>query len=308
MKLPFLRLAPATAAVARAARLAPLVVLLAACGTQGPEGGDPSGASSSKLGATGGVIELAGDVKLEVPAGALGTEETISISQSDSAAPAEHVPLSPLFDFGPDGITFAQPVSVTLAFTGPGDNPAIYWSTADGGFEALPTTIAGSKATAQVTHFSRGFVGEVRSAACAEAGTWSFRFAAGEIAPGVDEAVLTCVLSAQIVDGGGEVICRFESSAEALNVALPHVFDRDACVLRCTDEKLCAYAQSTCGTCGGPPGTVFGAAFAGDNAEYTFFSASIGQPCSQESGQEPVCEEASCQSCSLVHKQGRRDL
>lgn len=292
----------------RALFLTSLGLLAAACGTQGLDGDERPRSAAAVIGSAGGSVGIADEVKLEVPAGALSQATTLTVSKGVDSAPAQHRPLSPLFDFGPDGTTFVQPVSVSLAFDGPGENPAIYWSTADGGFEALPTTIAGSVATAQVTHFSRGFVGEVRVAACAEAGTWSFPFAAGEIAPGVDEALLTCVLSRQIVDGGGEVICRFESSTEALNVALPHVFDRDACVLRCTDERLCAYAQSTCGTCGGPPGTVFGATLAGDKAEYTFFRASIGQPCSQESGQEPVCEEASCQSCSLVHKEGSKAI
>jgi hypothetical protein len=37
---------------------------------------------------------------------------------------------------------------------------AVFWSDTDGSFEKLPTTVSGDFATVQVTHFSKGFVGD----------------------------------------------------------------------------------------------------------------------------------------------------
>jgi len=69
------------------------------------------------VGPSGGQLELAGgQVRLGVPAGALGTTATIT------AVPATGLPATPAivpgtaWDFGPDGQTFAQPVTMTLRY------------------------------------------------------------------------------------------------------------------------------------------------------------------------------------------------
>jgi hypothetical protein len=114
--------------------------------------------ASAVISAGGGTLALSGGPALEVPPSALATNTTITIAHSSTQSPAGA--LSPVFEFGPDGTTFAKPVTVT--FTVPDGTAAgsVYWTVpGSAGYDQLPTLIQGTTAVAQVWHFSRGFVG-----------------------------------------------------------------------------------------------------------------------------------------------------
>jgi hypothetical protein len=119
----------------------------------------PQELANNTIGASGGEISSSG-VKLTIPAGALDHNVTITVATSSAPTPTGYVALSPIFVFGPEGTTFAKPVTVTMAFTDDGKPATAFWSTAGGtAYEDIGGTAAGGQMTAQVTHFSQGFVG-----------------------------------------------------------------------------------------------------------------------------------------------------
>jgi hypothetical protein len=142
-----------------------------ACGSDPQPPGSPSGmptqvpdTSGTVVGAAGGTVS-AGEATLSVPEGALASDMVIQVTKTDEAVPSEYIAASAVYRFSPDGLVFATPATVHIPFDGPADGIRVFWSTPAGGFEALPTTIAGAVATAQVMHFSSGFAGQLRSMA-----------------------------------------------------------------------------------------------------------------------------------------------
>jgi hypothetical protein len=116
----------------------------------------------------GGTVSLPNGPSVQVPANALAADTLITIRQSTAQPPSGA--LSAIYSFGPDGTTFTTPVTVTFPVP-PGTVAAsIYWtlpgSTTE--YASLPTTIVGTTASAQVTHFSDGYVGALYIA-----GTWT---------------------------------------------------------------------------------------------------------------------------------------
>lgn len=130
----------------------------------GTDAGVDAGAPKASVGATGGALDLEG-LHLEVPAGALGTTVELEVQRSPEAAPSLPgvMALTPVFDFGPDGTTFASEVSVTFTLATPPAGaalPLVYWTQADGTFAPLPTWWgADGKVHALTTHLSKAFVG-----------------------------------------------------------------------------------------------------------------------------------------------------
>jgi hypothetical protein len=106
----------------------------------------------------GGTLILEGTT-LEVPPGALPADTEITIESTTAAPPSSFGSWSsPVYQFGPDGLVFQVPVQVTLTFGGSPVEPAVFWSTTDGGFENRGGTVTGDHITASVLHFSQGFV------------------------------------------------------------------------------------------------------------------------------------------------------
>ena len=122
-------------------------------------GGKSSGKDgSATIGAKGGTVTLSGGPTLTIPPGALSADTTITITAlSDQPTSGA---LSPVYQFGPEGTTFAAPVTVTFPLSTSGAQASVLWS-APGTpltYEAPATTVAGTTATAEVTHFSNGGV------------------------------------------------------------------------------------------------------------------------------------------------------
>ncbi|MBT3217940.1 MAG: hypothetical protein HN348_02535 [Proteobacteria bacterium] len=108
------------------------------------------------IGPEGGSVEVDG-LMLEIPKEALAVDVSIVVTETDKWPPDPYAPLSHIWTFEPAGLVFAKPVTVSLPFEGTGD-PSLFWSTADGDYERLDTTLNGTLAQGQITHFSSAFV------------------------------------------------------------------------------------------------------------------------------------------------------
>lgn len=145
---------------ARACALA----LILGCGGGGG-GGDDHVDGTGTIGPDGGTVSLSSGPTVQVPAGALSVKTPITISASTVTAPSGAV--TAVYQFGPEGTSFAVPVRVS--FPVPAGTKAsdvtVYWtrkgSTTD--WELLQTTLSGTTASAETTHFSAGFVGATGS-------------------------------------------------------------------------------------------------------------------------------------------------
>jgi len=141
-----------------------LSAALPSCGssdeTTQPGGQQPTEhpSATDTIGPEGGVVEVDG-VKLVIPPGALSEPTELSVKQRTDGAPGEYEAFSPVFEFGPDGLVFAVPAEVEFAFEGDAARAKVFWSTSTGGYESLGGTVSGSRISAEVTHFSTGFVG-----------------------------------------------------------------------------------------------------------------------------------------------------
>jgi hypothetical protein len=120
------------------------------------------------IGPDGGTLDDGNGLRITVPAGALTGNVQISAARTNNPGPSGNGALSNLYQFGPDGTTFSQPVTVTLplpASTPPNVN--IFWSQSGSPstYEDVNSTVSGSSITAAVTQFSTGFVGTLLSMA-----------------------------------------------------------------------------------------------------------------------------------------------
>gem|GEM_PF-2379465 len=96
---------------------------------------------------------------LDVPAGALTSNQAITVTRTALSAPAGYQAYSPVYRFEPDALTFLRPVTVSIPFTGDGALAALFWSRSNAtGYERVGGLPANGAVTAEVLHFSQGFV------------------------------------------------------------------------------------------------------------------------------------------------------
>lgn len=129
------------------------------CGDEDLESGrgrDRIPVLSEMVGPTGGIVMASdGSVALVLPPGALS--EMVEITVDDVADSVRGYDLNtPVYEFGPEGTTFALPVTVQFQAA----DGVVFWTLPGSQtYAALPTTGGPGVRSAQVTHFSRGFVG-----------------------------------------------------------------------------------------------------------------------------------------------------
>jgi hypothetical protein len=172
--------------------VAPLAVLwLSACSSSPSTLGTPHQSTVTQMtGAQGGTVSLpGGGATLSVPPGALGNTQSISITTDPNASPPSGVvALSPFYEFGPQGLTFSSPVTVTFAYSGSA-TPVIVWEADDGSSpETVPTTANGATVSGQVAHFSRGFVADARTVSSIPMQSMPGSDAGSSVVVGVDAA------------------------------------------------------------------------------------------------------------------------
>ena len=118
-------------------------------------------AVAQTIGPDGGVIVVDG-ATVTFPPNALAVPTSITITPSDDAPPAGYVALSRVYHCGPSGTTFAQGVTMAMTFHGDPTGARVFWNSgANPAFKDLGGVAQGSVMTAQVLHFSSGFVGKM---------------------------------------------------------------------------------------------------------------------------------------------------
>lgn len=116
--------------------------------------------ASATIGAEGGTLQAPGIV-LVVPPGALSQEVELSVEKVPAPQVERLTAVSPVFRFGPSGLQFDSPVTVTFDFQAAGSSvPKLYWSKPgdEAAFDEVGGTVEGSRLHGQVSHFSVGFV------------------------------------------------------------------------------------------------------------------------------------------------------
>ncbi|MBS2023200.1 MAG: VCBS repeat-containing protein [Deltaproteobacteria bacterium] len=114
---------------------------------------------TANIGASGGTLTLE-HVALRIPAGALSTTQSLTLSRSSAAAPTNVTAGSPVYHLEPAHLAFGFPVSVSVSSTVTSANTGLYWSTASGrGFERRPSRLHAGVVTGTAVHFSDFFVG-----------------------------------------------------------------------------------------------------------------------------------------------------
>jgi hypothetical protein len=160
------------------------------CGSSGSSASQ-GGSASGAVGPSGGTVSVSGGPGIVVPAGALASTTTITIQATGSNGPSG----GPIYQFTPDGTVFSPAATVEMPVPSGMANPRIYWTAAGSStqFGALPTTVSGSTASAQVTHFSLGYV-----APAPQVATPTFSPAAGAYATAQSVTISTTTAGATI--------------------------------------------------------------------------------------------------------------
>ncbi|MDQ8021558.1 MAG: hypothetical protein REI94_06935 [Moraxellaceae bacterium] len=148
-----------------------MATLLSACGGGGGDGQPHSTPSSTAtasavIGPAGGTLTGPDGVQIDIPAGALSANTTISITRSSTGAPALEAGLQsggPIYAFTPHGITFAVPIAIRMPVAAtPAGTTAIaqvMFATEDTGWQSVDATVAGGVATVWRNSFSWGLTG-----------------------------------------------------------------------------------------------------------------------------------------------------
>ncbi len=123
-----------------------------------------SGAMQSQIiDARGGGIALE-VVTLTVPPGALAQPQTVTLTSTTTAAPSASA-LTALYQFAPDGLSFALPATVQIQAPASQQALSIYWERPDqSGYDELPTMLKGGILYAATLHFTHLYVAPKNSA------------------------------------------------------------------------------------------------------------------------------------------------
>lgn len=124
-----------------------VMVLVAGCASEASR-------VETQVGPAGAEVTL-GEVTLEIPPGALTTDVPITIEISGDTPTHGEPTVSPLYELGPAGTTFAVPITLSMPYTGDSDRVAIWWSDETGELVPLITTVDDGRLSAQSMHFSR---------------------------------------------------------------------------------------------------------------------------------------------------------
>ena len=118
-------------------------------------------AATGSIGPGGGVISSPSGVVLIVPAGAVDANTTIQVTATTTAPPAGVGAVSPVYQFSPEGIVFARPLTITLPLPAGVTSASIYWTDLGGTtFHSIGGTISGNTISQQTGHFSLAVVGQ----------------------------------------------------------------------------------------------------------------------------------------------------
>ena len=225
------------------------MVALIACSSSSSS---PIGSPTSKtIGAAGGTITDAKGDSVQIPAGALPSDVTVTISPASNAPPpAGATVVGSAVTLGPEGQQFAVPVTVTLGFSSsqlPAPSSTVFMFTAPAGtssYAALSgSSVSGSQVSAQTTHFST-FVPAVVTGAAA--------FDSGVSCQGgpCDQADATTATPDASVCSGAPVDCETEPPEGTPCCPITTAPCQSASPGSCDFECICTASGTHCAPCG----------------------------------------------------------
>jgi len=226
---------------------------IAACSSDSDDPATPGQSStpsttrvSAKDGGT--VTDATGTVTLSIPAGALAedTDITLAVGAATSAT------IASVYDFGPDGLTFLTPATLTIKVDAStvGDKEVAVAIEEGGKFVALAgSTYADGVATAKVEHFSKFSVvfvdGKAVDNACEDAKA-NFQACGGDI-KGTWVVEEFCYAGA--IEGPLDDCAQQEVSLELLHEGLEYTFGEDgtfSATAGTETQKLSVVAPLSC--------------------------------------------------------------
>lgn len=168
-------------------RFLPSMGVIVWCACSQPSGSNPTGSGRTEcksIGTTGGAVELE-KVKLTIPAGALGMDVSICITSAQMPAAANYTAHTPVYVFKPENTDFNVPISVEYDLSGREPRrPVVFWTRKGTAvFERQMSSVNGSKISAQVSHFSMGFVAETSNTSSGDGGTTTQAFEIVDLDP-----------------------------------------------------------------------------------------------------------------------------
>ena len=135
-----------------------------------------------------------GAAAIEVPAGALDADTELTVAVLDKTGDAQ----TPIYDFGPDGLTFSTPATLSIAYDGnPGEGKkaVLAWQDGDTWTEIAGSGVVGDRVAGQVAHFTAFTViiidGQVQSSDDCDALRANFQACGGDV-DGAWEVVHMC--------------------------------------------------------------------------------------------------------------------
>ncbi len=151
-----------------------LLAAVACSGERERDGGNPSQPEQFVVGPSGAVFTSLDGVQIEVPAGALSSTITMTLSKTTLPAGNDLTPVSTVFEFKPSGTEFAVPVTLRIPYIGAGTQPLGFYYTGEDAPTILSAVanaqIANGVGTAQVSHFSIGCVAYPNTTSARDAG------------------------------------------------------------------------------------------------------------------------------------------
>ena len=114
--------------------------------------------TTATIGPLGGVVQVPGGPTLNIVPNALPTETLITI-QARPSTPAGA--LSTVYDFGPEGLAFARPVTLSIPVAASVEAASIFWTKPGSAtdFETVPAMVANGVAATTVSRFGSGYAG-----------------------------------------------------------------------------------------------------------------------------------------------------
>jgi hypothetical protein len=174
------------------------LVLGCSSGNGGTNGDDPHDTAEETVGPAGGTVELDGEARLVIPAGALADTVDFSIEENDSPAapPANKQFVTGAYSVEPSGTTFTTPATITLEYDegdlAGEDESSIVMYTDDGrGWQPLTTIVnePDNEASAEIDHLS-DFVATVNGESSADGVFAALRIHRGVMnIPGMDPII-----------------------------------------------------------------------------------------------------------------------
>jgi hypothetical protein len=186
-----------------------------AAGTSGGGGSNDDPVAQNVAADEGGTVETeSGSASADIPAGALAedTEITITVLDADDQPDADRI-IAAVYDFGPDGTTFAEPVTLRIELDAgavtDGMQPVMAWLDGDSWQPLADSVVQGNVVTASTDHFtpftiiltaagqSAGSCDELDFEPCGGdlVGSWEFSLGCGELPPdflGTDGPLADC--------------------------------------------------------------------------------------------------------------------